>query len=204
MGYRSLKRVLDVAGSTVLCIISFPLVVILALVLTISNRGTPFFYQERLGLRERPFRIIKFKTMRDARNEDDELLPDAERISALGGVVRRTSLDEIPQLINILRGEMSFIGPRPLLVRYLPYYSADERVRHTVRPGITGLAQVRGRNDLEWDCRLAHDVEYVEQISLALDARILLETAKSVATGSGVRVNVLSGGMRDLDVERHV
>ncbi|TFD63142.1 sugar transferase [Cryobacterium suzukii] len=200
--YRPVKRILDLLGAAVLIVITAPITFLLALALAIAHRGSPFFVQERIGFREQNFRIVKFKTMSDIPNDGFEPLPDAERLTALGRIVREASLDEIPQLINVLRGEMSFVGPRPLLVRYLPCYRGEERIRHTVRPGITGLAQVRGRNDLGWDSRLAFDVQYVRQLSASLDARILLATVKSVLTASGVRVDAHSGELRDLDVER--
>jgi undecaprenyl phosphate N,N'-diacetylbacillosamine 1-phosphate transferase len=196
------KRALDLVAALLLLVIASPFLAIVLAALAVANRSNPFFLQQRIGLDEKVFRVVKLKTMDDSRGADGALLSDAERLTPVGRIVRKTSLDEIPQLFNIVRGQMSFIGPRPLLVRYLPYYREHERVRHSVRPGITGLAQINGRNDLGWDARLAYDVEYVENFSAAQDVRILLATITTVATGSGVKVDVLSGEMRDLDVER--
>jgi undecaprenyl phosphate N,N'-diacetylbacillosamine 1-phosphate transferase len=196
------KRALDLVAALVLLVIASPFLAIVLAALAVANRSNPFFLQQRIGLDEKVFRVVKLKTMDDSRGVDGALLSDAERLTPVGRIVRKTSLDEIPQLFNIVRGQMSFIGPRPLLVRYLPYYRDHERVRHSVRPGITGLAQINGRNDLGWDARLAYDVEYVKNFSATQDARILLATITTVATGSGVKVDVLSGEMRDLDVER--
>jgi lipopolysaccharide/colanic/teichoic acid biosynthesis glycosyltransferase len=143
--------------------------------------GRPLiFRQQRIGRGERTFMIVKFRTMSGARANDGRLLPDSERLTNLGRLLRVTSLDELPQLWNIIRGDMSFIGPRPLLVSYLPYYTQRERLRHTVRPGVTGLAQINGRNELEWDVRLALDVEYVERQSLGLDLYIAIVTIVKV------------------------
>ena len=139
-----------------------------------------FFTQERPGKDEKIFKLYKFKSMTDERNAEGNLLPDAERITRAGRFVRSTSIDELPQLWNVLRGDMSFIGPRPLLVRYLPYYTEREHRRHNVRPGITGLSQVSGRNNLKWDERLEMDVRYVEEICFILDLRIAIDTIKKV------------------------
>jgi lipopolysaccharide/colanic/teichoic acid biosynthesis glycosyltransferase len=200
--YPRVKSLVDVFGATLLLVACSPILLVLVFLLFLSDPSNPFFVQERIGHDERVFRVIKLRTMTAHTGTDGALASDAERLTALGRIVRRTSLDEIPQLINIVRGEMSFIGPRPLLVRYLPYYRDEERVRHTVLPGITGLAQINGRNDLGWDDRLAHDISYVRNMSARQDFKILLGTVKSVVTASGVKVDVLSGHMRDLDVER--
>ena len=159
-----------------------------------ANGGKPFFYQLRPGKGERIFKIIKFKTMNDRRDANGQLLPDAERLTKIGTFVRKTSLDEIPQLLNVLKGDMSLIGPRPLLVKYLPYYSKREQLRHTVRPGITGLAQVNGRNKLNWDDRLELDAQYVENLSFLLDIKILFRTIINVLLRKDIAV-----GYIDLD-----
>jgi undecaprenyl phosphate N,N'-diacetylbacillosamine 1-phosphate transferase len=196
------KRAFDLIAAVVLMAVALPFLLLVLAALLIAHKSNPFFVQERVGLGERVFRVVKLKTMDDSRDADGMLLSDAERLTPVGRIVRKASLDEVPQLLNILRGDMSFIGPRPLLLRYLPYYREHERVRHSVRPGITGLAQINGRNDLGWDARLGYDVEYVENFSALQDFRILVATVTAVATGSGVKVDVLSGELRDLDVER--
>ncbi len=148
--------------------------------LAIANNGKPFFFQKRPGKNERIFSIIKFKSMNDKKDANGMLLPDKERLTKVGSFVRKTSLDEIPQLINVLKGDMSLIGPRPLLVSYLPYYAEREKLRHAVRPGITGLAQTSGRNNLNWDERLELDVIYVENMSFKNDISIFFNTLKKV------------------------
>ncbi len=166
-----------------------------------ANKGKPFFVQERPGKNEKIFSIVKFKTMNDLTDDQGNLLPDRERLTPVGSFVRKTSLDELPQLINVIKGEMSFIGPRPLLIRYLPFYKEEERKRHSIRPGITGLAQVSGRNLLNWDDRLGLDVEYVKQVSFILDLKIVLRTIKNVLTSKDIAVDPQSV-MIDLDDER--
>ncbi|MCE5268414.1 MAG: sugar transferase, partial [Planctomycetaceae bacterium] len=159
------------------------------------------FRQWRPGLGERPFLLYKFRTMNDACGPDGRPLPDAARLTALGRFIRRTSLDELPQLWNVLRGEMSLVGPRPLRMDYLPYFTRLERLRHSVRPGITGWAQVHGRNEASWDDRFANDVWYVEHWSLWLDLRILWLTLRQVVHGRGIVVDACSI-MKNLDEER--
>ena len=200
--YRWVKRFVDLVAALVLLVVASPFLLVIVVALIVAQRSNPFFVQERVGRGEKVFRVVKLRTMNNRRDDHGNLLKDAERLTTVGRFVRKTSLDELPQLFNIVKGEMSFIGPRPLLVRYMPFYRDEERVRHTVRPGITGLAQTNGRNDLGWDARLGYDVEYVRNFSAAQDARILLATVATVATGSGVKVDVLSGELRDLDVER--
>ena len=152
-----------------------------------ASMGAPvFFRQERPGLDGKPFRLWKFRTMTDARAPDGSLLPDDQRLTAVGKFIRSTSLDELPQLLNVLKGEMSLVGPRPLLMRYLPRYNPRQARRHEMKPGITGLTAVRGRNALSWSDKFEFDVKYVEQFSLALDARILLETVAKVLKRGGV------------------
>ena len=158
-----------------------PVLIVVTIWLHFANKGSgAFFLQERPGLHGKVFKIIKYKTMTDERGADGELLPDAERLTRVGRFVRSTSIDELPQLINVLKGDMSLIGPRPLLVQYLPYYTEREQLRHTVRPGITGLAQVNGRNNLCWDERLELDAVYVEKLSIMYDVAILLKTIINV------------------------
>ena len=200
--YRWVKRLVDLVAALVLLVVASPFLLVIVVALIVAQRSSPFFVQERVGRGGKVFRVVKLRTMDNRRDDHGNLLKDAERLTPVGRFVRKTSLDELPQLFNIVKGEMSFIGPRPLLVRYMPFYREEEKVRHTVRPGITGLAQTNGRNDLGWDARLGYDVEYVRNFSAAQDARILLATVATVATGSGVKVDVLSGELRDLDVER--
>ncbi len=178
-----------------------PVFLVVFIVLIINNRGTPFFVQPRPGKDEKTFNLLKFKTMTDAKDENNVLLPDNMRLTKVGRFVRKTSLDEIPQLINILKGDMSLIGPRPLLMRYLPFYSETERQRHQMRPGITGLAQVSGRNKLNWDARLAMDVEYVKNVSLALDLKIFFKTIKNVLGSKDIVVDA-GAVIPDLDAYR--
>lgn len=188
--YRKLgKRLLDIfiAGAALICLSP----VLLAVGFLIRARlGSPvIFKQERPGLHEKIFILYKFRTMTDARDEKGELLPDGDRLTAFGSFLRKTSLDELPELWNILKGDMSLIGPRPLLPGYLPYYTRKERIRHSVRPGLTGLAQVSGRNFLGWDDRLSKDVEYVERISFWMDLKILVRTVMVVFAKEDVSAN---------------
>lgn len=182
MIYREyIKRVLDFVFALLLLILLSPLLLVVTIWLHFANKGAgAFFTQERPGKDEKIFRLYKFKSMTDERDAEGNLLPDAERITRAGRFVRSTSIDELPQLWNVLKGDMSFIGPRPLLVRYLPYYTEREHRRHNVRPGITGLSQVSGRNKLKWNQRLEMDVRYVEEICFLLDLRIALNTVKKV------------------------
>ena len=181
-----LKRAFDLLASTVALVVLSPLLLVLA-VLVRRRLGSPvLFRQLRPGLDGEPFRILKFRTMTDDRDEDGILLPAAERLTSFGRTLRRTSLDELPELLNVLRGDMSLVGPRPLRMEYLPLYSSDQARRHEVRPGLTGLAQVRGRNALSWEEKFALDIEYVENRSLLLDIRIILETVLQVLRGRGV------------------
>lgn len=182
MIYREyIKRVLDFVFALLLLILLSPLLLVVTIWLHFANKGAgAFFTQERPGKDEKIFKLYKFKSMTDERDAEGNLLPDAERITRAGRFVRSTSIDELPQLWNVLKGDMSFIGPRPLLVRYLPYYTEREHRRHDVRPGITGLSQVSGRNNLKWDERLEMDVRYVEEICFILDFRIAIDTIKKV------------------------
>lgn len=195
------KRAFDVAASAFLIVTLGPAMLALALLVR-TRLGSPvIFRQRRPGLRGRSFAMTKFRSMTDAVGPDGHPLPDDQRVTALGAKLRSASLDELPELFNVLRGEMSLVGPRPLLERYTEWYSPEERRRLEVRPGITGLAQVEGRNDLHWDARLAHDVRYVESMSFLGDLRILIRTVQKVVKRDGVRV-VPGSTMLDLDVER--
>lgn len=182
------KRVIDFLVAFLGLLILSPLFIILTICLFFSNKGKPFFFQERPGKGERIFKIIKFKSMNDKKDKNGQLLPDRERLTSLGAFVRKTSLDEIPQLINVLKGDMSLIGPRPLLVNYLAYYTDRERLRHTVRPGITGLSQVNCRNNPNWDDKLKYDVLYVENISLKNDILIFFKTLVKVLKQKNVTI----------------
>ena len=181
------KRVFDFTLSLIGLILLSPIFLLLWLLLAAANKGAgAFFTQERPGKDERIFRVIKFKTMTDERDAEGNLLPDAQRLTKIGKFVRSTSLDEIPQLINVLKGDMSLIGPRPLLVQYLPLYNEKQKRRHEVRPGITGWAQVNGRNAISWGEKFKLDVWYVEHISLGLDTKIILRTIKNVLVREGI------------------
>ena len=181
-----IKRVVDVVGAASGLLLFGPAMVAAAAAVRASMGAPVFFRQERPGLGGKSFRLWKFRTMSDARGPDGSLLPDEQRLTAVGKFIRSTSLDELPQLLNVLKGEMSLVGPRPLLMRYLPRYSARQARRHEMKPGITGLTAVRGRNALSWADKFEFDVQYVEQFSLALDARILLETVAKVLKRGGV------------------
>src|SRR5690554_4636462 len=175
-----LKRLFDFTAAFFGLLLLSPIFIVVTITLYFANQGKPFFFQARPGKGERIFKIIKFKSMNDKTDENRKLLPDADRLTKMGSFVRKTSLDEIPQLINVLKGDMSLIGPRPLLVQYLPYYTEREKLRHSVRPGITGWAQVNGRNNLSWDSRLAYDVFYVENMSFSFDIKIFVRTILKV------------------------
>lgn len=185
--YRMLfKRVFDIAISLTLLLLLSPIILILTLLLYIANQGKPFFFQARPGYKEREFKVVKFKSMNDKRDAEGNLLPDIQRMTKVGSFIRKTSLDELPQLFNVLKGDMSLVGPRPLLFKYLPLYSPDQRRRHDVRPGITGLAQVSGRNAISWTQKFAHDIDYVNRLSLLLDLQILFKTVKKVLVSEGI------------------
>lgn len=183
------KRLLDLLVAGLALVLLAPLLAVLALAIRLSMGRPVFFRQERPGFLGRPFRIVKFRTMREARDARGNLLPDGQRLTRLGAFLRRTSLDELPELWNVLRGDMSVVGPRPLLMRYLPYFRPRERLRFEVRPGITGLAQVSGRNCLGWDQRLELDACYVENLSLAQDLGILWRTLRAVLKREGAAAN---------------
>ena len=186
---RFLKRLLDFLLALASVVILSPLYLVLAGVGAIMMKGNPFFTQARPGRNEKVFRLVKFRTMTNEKGPDGKLLPDAERLNGYGRFLRASSLDELPELFNILIGQMALVGPRPLLVQYLPWYTEEEKHRHDVRPGLTGLAQVRGRNRIGWDERLAYDVEYVRNITFTGDLRIVLETFRKVFTHEDLAVD---------------
>lgn len=184
--YRYVKSGLDRLAALAGLILTSPILVATSLLLLLANRGTPFFIQRRPGLHGRVFSIVKFKTMNDRRDEAGNLLPDSERLTTVGRIVRKTSIDELPQLLNVLKGDMSLIGPRPLLVEYLPLYTPFQARRHEVLPGITGWAQVNGRNAISWEKKFEYDVWYVDNMSLKTDIRIFLLTVKKVFKSEGI------------------
>lgn len=174
------KRCLDFLLSLCGIIVLSPILLVLCILVRVKLGSPVLFRQERPGKNEKIFTLCKFRTMTDEKDENGKLLPDAVRLTKFGKFLRGTSLDELPELFNILKGDMSIIGPRPLLVSYLPYYTERERLRHSVRPGLTGLAQVSGRNFIDWDRRLAKDVEYVEHLTFGMDVKVLWMTVKTV------------------------
>jgi len=181
MFYKIIKRGIDICVSIIALILFSPVIIIVSIILSAHYHGkTPFFFQKRPGKNENIFKIIKFKTMTDDKDRDGNLLPDDKRLTPTGKFIRKTSLDEIPQLINVLNGTMSVIGPRPLLPQYLDLYNDQQKKRHLVRPGITGWAQVNGRNSISWKNKFELDVYYVEHLSFLLDLKILLMTIKKV------------------------
>ena len=184
---RAMKRLLDLAGASAGLVLASPVMSAVALAIWRDMGGPVLYRQTRVGQHERTFRLWKFRTMTDERDTSGELLPDAQRLTPLGRTLRRWSLDELPQFLNVLAGEMSLVGPRPLLVRYLPRYSSRQRLRHRVKPGLTGWAQVNGRNALDWESRLELDVEYAERFSLALDARIVLRSIAAILNPAGIK-----------------
>ena len=193
------KRLFDflIALCGIICL--SPVFVMLIILGAIKMKGNPFFTQERPGKNEKIFKLIKFRTMTCERDENGELLSDDDRLTRYGKFLRSTSLDELPEFFNILKGDMSFVGPRPLLVEYLPYYTEEERCRHNVRPGLTGLAQVNGRNNIgRWEDRFAYDIEYVENLSLINDIKIVIKTVMKVIKRSDILVgSEISAGRLD-------
>lgn len=180
------KRFFDFIIALTGLIVLSPIFIVLTIGLYFANNGKPFFFQERPGKDDRIFKIVKFKTMNDKKDTNGNLLPDDERLTKIGNFVRKTSLDEIPQLITVLKGDMAIIGPRPLLPQYLPLYNETQKRRHDVRPGITGWAQVNGRNTISWTKKFELDVWYVENISLILDVKIFFLTIKKVVVKEGI------------------
>lgn len=196
-----IKRALDIMAALIGLILFGWLLAIVAVLVKIKLGSPVLFTQERPGKDEKIFKLYKFRTMTDQKDQEGNLLPDQVRLTRFGKLLRSTSLDELPSLLNILKSDLSLVGPRPLLVRYLPYYRDEERLRHSVRPGLTGLAQVNGRNHLNWDQRLGLDVTYVKECSFLLDLKILFKTFAKVIK----RSDIASGTelmMKDLDVER--
>ena len=183
------KRPLDLTASILGFLLLSPIFILLTLILWIDYKGSPFFFQERPGKDEKIFKIIKFKSMNNKKDASGTLLSNRARTTKLGTFIRRYSLDEIPQLLNVIKGDMSLIGPRPLVVLYLPYYNDTERKRHSVRPGITGLAQVKGRNSLVWEARFALDVQYVENLDFSHDVKILYWTIMKMLSKSEVAID---------------
>ncbi|MEH2957558.1 sugar transferase [Candidatus Merdisoma sp. JLR.KK006] len=180
------KRMFDFVIALCMLIILFPLLIFFTIIGSFKMKGSPFFWQERIGRDEKVFKLVKFRTMTNKRDLDGKLLPDEKRLTNYGHFLRSTSLDELPELFNILKGEMAIIGPRPLLVQYLPFYTEEEHHRHDVRPGLTGLAQINGRNFQSWEERFAYDLEYIRTISLKRDLGILIRTIKTVMIREGV------------------
>lgn len=198
---RAGKRSLDLIVAGVALVVLSPLMLMAAAGVRVACGRPILFRQVRTGLDAKVFEIIKFRTMTDERDSHGVLLPDSDRLTPFGSLLRKSSVDELPELVNVLRGEMSLVGPRPLLVQYLPHYSEHERRRFTVKPGITGLAQISGRNDLSWEARLARDSWYAENYSLSLDLGILLKTVGQVVRARNIQVDPRSQ-MLDLDVAR--
>jgi len=184
--YETLKKALDRAGALVLLVVLSPILLLTTGAVRLFSGRPVLFRQVRPGLHGEPFTLLKFRTMKDRRDPNGELLPDDERLGHFGRFLRRWSLDELPQLVNVLRGELSFVGPRPLLLEYLPLYTPEQARRHDVRPGMTGLAQVEGRNEQTWEDQFRLDVEYVERMSFGLDVKILLKTIMKVLSGRGI------------------
>ena len=196
-----LKRLIDCFLSGIALIVLSPVMLVIAILIRIKLGSPVIFKQDRPGRNEKIFTMFKFRSMTDEKDADGNLLPDEKRLPRFGRILRTTSLDELPELVNIFRGDMSIVGPRPLLVRYLPYYKPDEKIRHSVRPGLTGLAQVNGRNNLDWDERIGFDIQYVQKITFLGDIKIILQTIGKVLK----RSDIASGEqliMQDLDKER--
>ena len=188
-----IKRLLDIVLSGAALLILSPVLLITAVLVRIKLGSPVIFTQERPGKDEKVFKLHKFRSMTDARDASGNLLPDKERLTQFGAKLRSLSIDELPELWDIFRGKMSIVGPRPLLVKYLPYYTDEERHRHDVRPGLTGLAQVNGRNDLSWEQKFKYDLEYVQHISFCEDIKIMFSTVGKVLNKSGVQVDTRSG-----------
>lgn len=196
-----LKRPFDAILSFIALLVLSPIVIIISILVRIKLGAPILFTQNRPGKNEKVFKLYKFRTMTDKRDSNGNLLPDAERLTSFGSLLRKTSLDELPELFNILRGDMSIVGPRPLLARYLPYYTEEERARHTVRPGLTGLAQINGRNMVKWEHRLAFDIQYVNRITFWGDVKIILKTVGKVFKHEDIAVDTDTVESY-LDVER--
>ena len=193
-----IKRILDFILSLIALIVLSPVLLVVAILVRIKLGSPIIFKQQRPGKDEKIFTLYKFRTMTDKKDENGNLLPDSERLTKFGKVLRSTSLDELPELVNILKGDMSIVGPRPLLVKYLPYYTEEERHRHDVRPGLTGLAQVSGRNTISWKEKFDKDIEYVNNISFFIDCSVIIKTVIAVFKHDGVKLQAIP----DLDKER--
>lgn len=193
-----IKRILDFILSLIALIVLSPVLLVVAILVRIKLGSPIIFKQQRPGKDEKIFTLYKFRTMTDKKDENGNLLPDSERLTKFGKVLRSTSLDELPELVNILKGDMSIVGPRPLLVKYLPYYTEEERHRHDVRPGLTGLAQVSGRNTISWKEKFDKDIEYVNNISFFNDCSVIIKTVIAVFKHDGVKLQAIP----DLDKER--
>lgn len=183
---KGIKRILDFILSALAIIILSPILIVLTIVGAIKMKGNPFFTQDRPGYHEKVFKLVKFRTMTNEKDKNGELLPDEVRLNRYGKILRSTSLDELPELFNILKGDMSIVGPRPLLVRYLPRYNKEQRRRHDVRPGLTGYAQINGRNSISWEEKFKDDVWYVDHISFELDLKIVFRTIAVVFGHKGI------------------
>ena len=188
---KCIKRLLDILISALVLILFCWLFLILWILVRVKLGGPAIFTQDRPGLNEKVFKRYKFRSMTNERDENGELLPDEVRLTKFGKILRKTSLDELPEFWNILKGDMSFIGPRPLLVKYLPYYNERERLRHSIRPGLTGYAQVHGRNAISWEQKFEYDVYYVEHLSFITDVKIVIDTVKAVFKSEGIALNAL-------------
>jgi undecaprenyl phosphate N,N'-diacetylbacillosamine 1-phosphate transferase len=180
------KRVIDFLIALTALIVLSPVFIVVTILLYFANQGKPFFVQARPGLNEKIFNIIKFKTMNDRKDKQGNYLPDSERLTPIGSFIRQTSLDELPQLINVLKGDMALIGPRPLLPQYLPLYNESQKRRHNIRPGITGWAQVNGRNAISWTMKFELDIWYIDNVSLATDCKVMFLTLKKVIKKEGI------------------
>lgn len=198
---KSLKRILDICIASFTLLLLSPVIIIVAILVKLKLGSPVIFTQERPGLNEKVFKLYKFRTMTSEKDKDGNYLPDYIRLTKFGKILRLTSLDELPELWNIIIGDMSIVGPRPLRVQYLPYYSNDEKLRHTVRPGLSGLAQVNGRNNLNWDEMLRYDVEYSKNISLLNDVKIIIATIFKVLKREGIEI-IENDRIEDFDVYR--
>ncbi|MDO4394956.1 MAG: sugar transferase [Mycoplasmatota bacterium] len=204
MYQKYIKRLLDIILSLIAIIITLPIFLITGILVLIFLGKPAIFRQKRPGKNEKIFTMYKFRTMSNKKDKDGNLLPDELRLTKLGKVLRKTSLDEIPEFINILKGDMSFVGPRPLLVEYLPYYTEEEQHRHNVRPGLTGLAQVSGRNLLDWDDRFKKDIEYINNLTFKNDLKIILKTFIKVIKSENIEIPSESHDLNKVRKERRV
>jgi len=205
MEYSKSKRFFDLFSASVLLLLTLPFIILLSVLIRILLGKPILFKQQRPGLNEKPFYLFKFRTMLDIKNKDGELLSDQQRLTNFGKFLRSTSLDELPELINVIKGDMSFVGPRPLLMDYLPYYSEDQRIRHDVKPGITGWAQINGRNTLSWEKKFELDIWYVNHRSFFLDLRIILITIIKTIKREGINAKGQATMSRfDSEVKKHI